>query len=111
MKTTFQLPTGFAARVSPGPYAVIEVSGELDLAGVPVLESAVRELDLSTLLDAVLDLRCLAFIDAAGLNAVLELYAQCLNVATTLTIIPGPRSVHRLFELTRLDRLLPFSCP
>ena len=110
MKTTFE-PTCFAARVSHGPCGLIEVSGELDLAGVPVLESAVRDLDLSRVRTAVLDLRRLAFIDAAGLNAVVDLYAECLSVAAPLTIIPGPPNVHRLFELTRLDRLLPFSRP
>jgi anti-sigma B factor antagonist len=110
METTFE-PSCFAVRISPGTYAEIEVSGELDLAGVPVLESAVRDLELPAVKDAVLDLRRLAFIDAAGLDAVLDLYAECLNVATVLTIIPGPRSVQRLFELTRLDRLLPFSRP
>ncbi len=110
MKTTFE-HHGFAARVSGGTLAVIEVSGELDLAGVPVLESAVENLELSRVRDAVLDLRRLAFIDAAGLNAVLGLYAECVSESTTLTVIPGPRSVQRLFELTRLDRVLPFTTP
>jgi len=110
MTTTF-VPGCRAVRVSHGTCCVIELSGELDLAGVPVLESAVRDVELSTHRDAVLDLRQLEFIDAAGLNAVLSLYAECVSVATTFTIIPGPRSVHRLFELTRLDRLLPFSDP
>lgn len=104
-------PVCFAARIVRGACSVIQVSGELDLAGVPVLEAAVRDLELASARDAVLDLRRLVFIDAAGLNAVLKLYADCLNVATTLTIIPGPPSVQRLFELTRLDRLLPFSRP
>jgi anti-anti-sigma factor len=108
MTTTFE-PTCFAVRTSPGPYAVIELSGELDLAGVPALESAVRDLELSAVHAAVLDLRRLDFIDAAGLHAVLNCYAECLDVATALTIIPGPRNVQRLFALTRLDRLLPFS--
>ena len=110
METTF-VPTLFAVRISRGTHIEIEVSGELDLAGVPVLESAVRDVDLSAVTHAVLDLRRLAFIDAAGLGAVLDLYAECLNVATVLTIIPGPRTVQRMFGLTRLDQLLPFSCP
>jgi anti-anti-sigma factor len=59
----------------------------------------------------VLDLRQLEFIDAAGLDSVLALYAECLDVSTALTIMPGPRNVQRVFELTRVDRLLPFSRP
>jgi len=104
-------PIPFDARVSRGPCGVIELDGELDLAGAPILDSAVQDLDLSTVRHAVLDLRRLVFIDAAGLRAVVDLYAECLRVTTALTIIPGPRPVQRVFELTRLDRVLPFSPP
>lgn len=104
-------PIVFGAHVSHGTCGVIALHGELDLAGVPALEAAVRDLGLPTVRDAVLDLRRLTFIDAAGLNGVVDLYAACLSAAVTLTIIPGPRNVQRLFELTRLDRLLPFSDP
>lgn len=110
MKTMVE-PSHCTARVVREACGVIEVSGELDIAGASVLESAARDLELSSVGNAVLDLRRMSFIDAAGLNAVLDLYAACLNVATPLTIIPGPRSVQRLFELTRLDRVLPFSNP
>lgn len=109
MKTTSE-PTSFRARVSRGTCAVVELSGELDLVGAGLLESALRDLDLSPVRDVVLDLRRLSFIDAAGLNAVLDLYAECLSADAILTIIPGPPSVHRVFELTRLDQLLTF-CP
>jgi anti-anti-sigma factor len=109
--TTTTDPSWFAVRVCRGACGVIEVGGELDLAGAPVLASAVQDLELSTVRNAVLDLRRVTFIDAAGLNAVVDLYAECLNAAAALTIIPGPRNVQRLFELTRLDRLLPFSGP
>jgi anti-anti-sigma factor len=108
MKTTFEASC-FAARISRGTCGVIEVSGELDLAGVPVLESAVRGLQLSTVRNAVLDLERLSFIDVAGVTAVLDLYAECLDVTAGLIIIPGPPSVQRVFALTRLDRLLPFN--
>jgi anti-sigma B factor antagonist len=110
MKTTVE-SAWFGVHVSHGACGVIEPYGELDLAGVPMLESAVRDLELSTTRDVVLDLRRLGFIDAAGLEAVLDLYAECQDEGARLTIIPGPPNVQRLFELTRLDRLLPFSDP
>lgn len=103
--------SGFGACVSRGTCAVIEASGELDIAGAPVLESAVRDLELPAVRDVVLDLRRLSFIDAAGLNAVLDLYAECLSTDTILTILPGPPAVQGVFELTRLDHLLTFSRP
>ena len=91
MNTTPQ-PACFGAHVSHGRCGVIELHGELDLAGAPMLEAAARDLRLPAIRDAVLDLRRLTFIDAAGLNAVVDLYAECLNTATSLTIIPGPRN-------------------
>lgn len=108
MRTTFER-THFAARISGGPDALIEVTGELDLASVPAFEAAVRGVDPSCRLHVRLDLGRLAFIDAAGLHALLDLHAECLDVGTTLTILPGPRNVQRVFELARVDRLLPFA--
>lgn len=108
MKTTLER-TYFAVRTSGGADALIEVTGELDLASVPAFEAAVRQLDLSCRRRAVLDLGRLVFVDAAGLHSLLDLHAECLGASTTLTIMPGPRSVQRVFELTGVDRLLPFT--
>lgn len=109
MKTTFEC-THFAVRISAASDARIELAGELDLVSVPAFEASLRTLDLSRRRRAVLDLRRLAFIDGAGLHSLLDLHAECLNVSTALSIIPGPRSVQRVFELTGVDALLPFRC-
>ena len=98
----------FAVRVSRGPSALIEARGELDLCAVPTFEAAVDNLDLASVPRAVLDLRRLDFIDAAGLHAVLDLHAACLEVSTVLTVVPGPRNVQRVFALAAVDRLLRF---
>ena len=108
MRTTFE-STDFTVCITPGPDASIEVSGELDLATVPVFERALEKLELQCVRRVVLDLARLTFMDAAGLHAVLELSAACLNGSKELTIVPGPWHVQRLFELTGCDRLLPFS--
>ena len=108
MKTTSETAY-FAVCIWPGPDALIAVSGELDLAAVPVFEAAIQRLDMPSVRRAVLDLRRLAFIDAAGLHAVLDLHAACRNVSTPLTIMPGPRQVQRVFQLIGADGLLPFS--
>lgn len=97
----------FAVRTSTRPEARIETAGELDLASVPIFQAAVRELDLPSGGHVVLDLRRLSFIDAAGLHAVLDLHAECLDVSAALTILPGPRHVQRVFELAGADWLVP----
>lgn len=112
METTFE-SSYFAVRVSRCPRALIEVRGELDLPAVPTFEAAVGNLDLASVPRAVLDLRRLDFMDAAGLHAVLHLHASCVEVSTALTIVPGPRNVQRVFALAAVDRLLRFDhgCP
>jgi anti-sigma B factor antagonist len=108
MKPTYE-PVHFAVDVSPGPATLIVLRGELDIAGVPAFEAALRDVHFPSLRHVVLDLEQLVFIDATGLRAVLGLHAACLKVSATLTIRPGPRRVQRVFELTGTDRLLPFS--
>jgi anti-anti-sigma factor len=106
MRTTFE--PYFAVCITPGPDTLIALSGELDLAAVPVFKVALQKLELPSVRDMVLDLARLTFMDAAGLHAVLDLHAACRNGSTALTIVPGPRNVHRVFELTGCDQLLPF---
>ena len=101
----------FTARISTRPDALIEARGELDLASVPTFQAAVRDLGVSCHGRVVLDLQRLSFIDAAGLHAVVDLHRECLNSSTALTVLPGSRQVQRVFELTGVDQLVPFSTP
>ncbi len=105
MTTTFE-PTHFAVRVMLRPATLITVLGELDLAAVPVFEAALQKLELRPGESVVLDLRRLHFIDAAGLHAVLGLHEECRKLSTALAILPGPRNVQRVFELTGTDQLM-----
>jgi len=105
MKTTFATPH-FAVRISTQPDALIEARGELDLTSVPIFQAAVRELGLACRERVLLDLRRLAFMDAAGLHAVLDLHEESVNVSAALTILPGPRNVQRLFELAGVEQLI-----
>ena len=105
------LPVAFDMSVASGLDVLITVSGELDLASVPAFETAIRDIDLESTRHVALDLQRLEFIDAAGLHAVLDLHEACSARSVGLTIMPGPRQVHRVFELTATDRQLPFGEP
>jgi anti-sigma B factor antagonist len=107
MNTTFETRC-FAVRISAGREALIEASGELDIASASTFHAAVRNLDLSRHERVVLDLGGLAFMDAAGLHAVLDLHEECVNVSAALTVLPGSRQVQRVFELTGADRIVGF---
>jgi anti-sigma B factor antagonist len=92
-----------------GSPTVIALSGDLDLASAPQFQSEVDRIDFSSVTRLILDLRELTFIDAAGLHSVLRLQERCLARSVALAIRPGRRAVQRVFELTRTDRLLPFT--
>jgi anti-sigma B factor antagonist len=99
----------FTVRTTSGSQTVIAPRGELDLATVPVFETAVDEIDFSSVRRVVLDLAALAFIDVSGMRAVLRLHELCLADSVALTIRPGPRAVQRVFELTYTRGFLPFT--
>lgn len=83
-------------------------AGEVDLATVGQLQ---RELE--TLIEAgfpriVVDLREVGFLDSSGLHALIFAYAGAQEDGWQLAIIPGPRVVQRLFEITGVIDRLPF---
>jgi anti-sigma B factor antagonist len=86
----------------------LRLSGELDANSVSVLEQAAErqfEVGVSAL---TLDLSELMFIDSTGLAAVVLVSRLCERDKRALEIVPGPRSVQRLFEITGLVDVLPF---
>ncbi len=88
--------------------ATLRLSGELDTASVSALEKAAQR-HFSTGAQALtLDLSDLAFIDSTGLAAVVLLARLCERDGRVLQIVPGPRAVQRLFEITGLAEVLPF---
>jgi anti-anti-sigma factor len=88
---------------------VLELEGELDLATEPVLRDQLAELERDPPRRLVIDLGALSFIDATGLHLMESAYERILSDGTcSLELRPGPRVVQRLFELTGLDRSLPF---
>jgi anti-sigma B factor antagonist len=84
------------------------LAGELDMATAPELEASVAGLCAEGAGEVVLDLSGLTFIDSTGLRAILAARAQCVGGGREFALIPGQRSVQRLFELAGLIDKLPF---
>jgi anti-sigma B factor antagonist len=103
-------PTAFSIAVEPQRDAVqIAPRGELDLATVEQLQSPLRELIDGGVARIVIDLRGVEFLDSTGLHALMNAHAQAQRDGWELAIIPGSRTVQRIFEITcTLDRL-PFT--
>jgi anti-anti-sigma factor len=91
-----------------GTRRTLALSGELDALVASDVEDAVRRLCDEGIAELVLDLRDLTFIDSTGLRSTLIAYELCQECGHDFAVIPGPRQVQALFELTGLAGLLPF---
>ncbi|HEX6387866.1 MAG TPA: STAS domain-containing protein [Solirubrobacteraceae bacterium] len=90
-----------------GEAHIIELIGELDLDGAPKLEAALREAEAGDASSIVVDLGALDFIDSTGLR-MLVMAAERSNEGR-LSLLRGPKQVHRVFEITDLVDRLPFA--
>jgi anti-sigma B factor antagonist len=91
-----------------GEIHVVELIGELDLDGAPRLEAELLRVEASDAVSIVIDLSSLEFIDSTGIRLLLMAADRC-NDTGRMTLLRGPRQVHRVFEITDLVDRLPFA--
>lgn len=99
--STSSPPSGLSLHVHRGAGASIWVTatGELDLVGAPCLEATLGAAQARVAL-VVLDLSGLTFCDSAGVHAIANSQRRARAAGGTLTIIPAPPAVDRVFVLT-----------
>ena len=78
---------------------VLKLYGELDMAMAPIVRPRFVDLDG----DIELDCAGLTFIDAAGIDLLVEMHRICLARGAKLTVVNAPRCVTRLLAVTQLD--------
>lgn len=100
-------PEDFGIQVGfVGPWAVVAVTGELDMATVPTLRTVLDGLVSGGHQRIVLDLEAVRFIGAGGLNAIVRT-SERLRAADGALIICSLSAAHaRLFRIVGLDGLL-----
>jgi anti-sigma B factor antagonist len=91
-----------------GGRRTLTLVGELDIASVPALQSAVERMCSDATTSITLDLRGLTFIDSTGLAAIVLASKVCDTNGYEFALIRGAASTQRLFELTGLIDVLPF---
>jgi anti-sigma B factor antagonist len=87
--------------------AVIELTGELDIAGAAALEQELARVERSAE-SVVLDLRRVAFMDSSGLRLIAIAAQRARELGRRLALVPGPEQVMRVFEITRMRERLEF---
>jgi len=105
-------PLGFEMQdaVCGGRHTLV-LSGELDLVSSTALESMVLLLCGEGITGVALDLSKLTFMDSTGLRAVLCAREVAESHGYEFLLVPGPKNIQRLFELTGLSQVLPFEKP
>jgi anti-sigma B factor antagonist len=85
---------------------VLELHGELDLVGAPLLQDELDggEIDAAGLV--VLDLEDLDFIDSSGLRVILAAHERARERAQGFALTPGSQQVQRLLAIAGVSRHL-----
>ncbi|MGI8427006.1 MAG: STAS domain-containing protein [Actinomycetota bacterium] len=90
-----------------GQTVFIHLAGELDIMSGEAFNEELELAMQSAPEQIVLDLGRLTFMDSAGLQLILAAEAGCrTEFGSSLSIIPGPRAVMRILEITGVDNLL-----
>ncbi len=84
----------------------IALRGELDLSTVPKLEQELDQTAARRPPLIALDLRGLTFLDSTGLRLVVTADERAREDGRRLVIVRGPKTVSRVFSITRLDERL-----
>jgi anti-anti-sigma factor len=82
---------------------VVELSGELDLAGAPLFARELERLELQSGQVVVLDIEQLDFIDSAGLRVILAAHERVLANGGELVRTAGRPQVQRLLEVAGVE--------
>ena len=88
-----------------GLTAVIELEGELDLAGAAAFERELADLESPAV---VVDLRGLGFMDSSGLRALAVAAQRLQRAGRRFVLVPGAAQVMRVFDITRMRERLEF---
>jgi anti-anti-sigma factor len=95
-------------RTEPGGAVRVLPTGDLDMATSTILADRLAEVWESGARNLVLDLSGLRFMDSTGLRLVLAWDARCREDGCGISLVPGPRAVQRVFEITGMLQRLPF---
>jgi stage II sporulation protein AA (anti-sigma F factor antagonist) len=101
-------PAFAVTALQEGPDRRLRLAGEFDLAGFDAANAVLEDVLAERPATVVIDLSELTFMDSTGLRFVVGAQVRCVAAGRPLVIRQGGPTIHRLFEMTRLDTVLPF---
>jgi anti-anti-sigma factor len=91
-----------------GDVGVVRLSGELDLAGIPLVRAAFGAFD-GDVSRIVVDLADLEFIDSTGLTLTLQEQQRAHDSGRDFIVASVPHSVRRVFEIAGVAEHVRFA--
>lgn len=102
----------FTCSVVPDrDHVVVAPRGELDMATIGAVEQELQRLRGAGFDRIILDLGGLTFMDSSGLHLVTRWANDASRDGFVFELEPGPPAIQRLFELTAMTDVLPFTRP
>jgi anti-sigma B factor antagonist len=86
---------------------VITVSGEVDLASSPELDTAIIAAIESGSSSVVIDLADVSFMDSSGLGVIVRGLKRCREADKDLDLVITNERVLKVFGITGLDQVIP----
>ena len=86
---------------------LITVSGEVDLATSPQLDTAVIAAIDSGNSSVVIDLTDVSFMDSSGLGVIVRALKRCREAENDLDLVITNERVLKVFGITGLDQVIP----
>ena len=87
---------------------VVRLSGDLDLAALEAVDTALAQAQTDGHRSVQVDLRRLEFIDSTGIRLLLMAHKRAKKKGDQFCIIRGSERIQRIFALTDLDQRLRF---
>lgn len=85
----------------------VSLNGTCDLATAPELREALASINPPDVIDVMLDVSDVDFMDSTGLGIVLGLLRRLREGGGSMKIAGAHGAVRRLLELTELDKVIP----
>jgi anti-sigma B factor antagonist len=86
---------------------VITVSGEVDLASSPDLDTSIIAAIASGAASVVIDLTDVSFMDSSGLGVIVRGLKRCREADKDLDLVITNERVLKVFGITGLDQVIP----
>jgi anti-sigma B factor antagonist len=108
--TVRRFPPVAELRLRP-PWAVIRLSGEIDLATAPAFRAAAEEALRSEASTCLVDLREVTFLDSGGLAVLALLLRRCSQTAGQVRLVGAQGPVRTALRITGLLQAIPEQAP